>query len=87
MAKPRSSYASRLNADARNEIKRLMRETGVSKSELARLMGVNRVCVTQMFDSNRNLTLHTLERVIGLLGYTVHVCCHEKPKQSRGAQL
>lgn len=74
---------TRLNMEARSEITRLMRETGCSRSDLARLLGVSRVCITQMFDPSRNLTLDTVERVAQALGYTVHLCCHEQPRKRR----
>jgi plasmid maintenance system antidote protein VapI len=71
-----------LNAEAKSEIARLMRETGITRSDLARALGVNRVCDTQMLDPSRNLTLDTLEKVVRKLGYTVHLEC-DKQFESR----
>lgn len=65
----------RLNAEARSEIARLMREKKVTRSGLARLLGVSRVCVTQMFEPSRDMKLATLEKVVRKLGYTVHLEC------------
>lgn len=64
-----------LNAEAKSEIARLMREKGWSRSELSRALEVRRVTVTQMLDPARNLTLDTLERVVRKMGYTVHLDC------------
>lgn len=59
-----------------------MRETGRTRSDLARMLGVHRVSVTQMFQPSRNMTLDTLEKVVRKLGYTIHLQC-EKQLENR----
>lgn len=75
MRSNRPPKSTGLNAEARSEVARLMREKGITRSDLARALGINRVCITQMFDPSRNLTLDTLERVVRKLGYTIHLNC------------
>lgn len=67
-----------LNREAKSELERLMREKGCTRSDLARLLGVSRVVITQMFYPSRNLTLSTLEKVVGKLGYTIHLDCQKQ---------
>jgi transcriptional regulator with XRE-family HTH domain len=62
-----------LNREAISEIERLMRERGYSRSELARLLKVSRVTVTQMLTPGTKLSLARLERVVRKMGYTVHL--------------
>lgn len=64
-----------LNREAISEIERLMRERGITRSGLARLLKVSRVSVTQMLSPTSNLSLQRLERVVRKLGYTVHLDC------------
>lgn len=46
----------------------LMEEAGVSRAELARLLGTSRANVTAMLSGSRNLTLRTLADVAFVLG-------------------
>jgi DNA-binding transcriptional regulator LsrR (DeoR family) len=62
-----------LNREAISEIERLMRERGYSRSELARLLKVSRVTVTQMLAPASKMSLARLERVVRKMGYTVHL--------------
>jgi Mn-dependent DtxR family transcriptional regulator len=62
-----------LNREAISEIERVMRECGYSRADLARLLKVSRVTVTQMLAPSSKLSLARLERVVRKMGYTVHL--------------
>jgi plasmid maintenance system antidote protein VapI len=62
-----------LNREAISEIERVMRERGLSRSDLARALKVSRVTITQMLMPDSKLSLARLERVIRKMGYTVHL--------------
>ena len=62
-----------LNREAVSEIERLMREKGYSRADLARLLCVSRVTITQMLAPSSRLSLARLERVVRKMGYTVHL--------------
>jgi len=62
-----------LNREAISEIERLMRERGYSRSQLARLLKVSRVTVTQMLKPSSKMSLARLERVVRKMGYTIHL--------------
>lgn len=54
------------------ELMRRMFETrGITKTELARLLGVNKGRITQLLAA-KNLTLHTVADIATALGYRAH---------------
>ena len=55
--------AERLALDLAEDILRVMKDSQVSKSELARRMGVSRAYVSRMLDAPPNLTLLTISKV------------------------
>lgn len=70
-----------LNREAISEIERLMRERGYSRSQLARLLKVSRVTVTQMLVPSSKMSLARLERIVRKMGYTVHLEIQPQLKQ------
>lgn len=73
-----------LNIEAKSEIRRLMRDAGFSRADLARALRVSRASVTDMLSPTRNLSLDTVENVVRTMGYTVHLCCHENHSRESG---
>lgn len=65
--------SSGLNREAVSEIQRMMREKGYSRSDLARLLNINRVNVTQMLKPTARLSLARIERIARKMGYTIHL--------------
>ncbi|MEQ8406340.1 MAG: helix-turn-helix transcriptional regulator [Oceanicaulis sp.] len=63
-----------LIADCQMYIHLLMKESGVSKAELARLLGVSKASVSQMLAPDSNLTLRSIARVAALLGEKATIC-------------
>lgn len=51
-------------AEAAEVVARLMAEKGVSKAELARMMGKSRAWVTQLLSGQANMTVRTLAEVV-----------------------
>ena len=51
----------------------LMREKGVSRAELAGLLGKSRAHVTQLLDGRANMTLRTVADAFAALGSSLHL--------------
>ena len=51
----------------------IMAEKGISRSDLASLLGVSRAHVTRMFNAPPNLTLHSIAQLGGALGAKAEV--------------
>lgn len=61
-------------ADCQMYIHLQMKEKGVTKADLARLLGVSKASVTQMLAPDSNLTLRRVARVAALLGEKATIC-------------
>ena len=59
--------------EATENLSRLMEESSVSKSELAKRLGTSKSWVTQLLSGTRNLTLGTLSDAFFVLGRSLHV--------------
>jgi DNA-binding Xre family transcriptional regulator len=55
-----------------------MKDLGINKTELAKRLGVNRARVTQMFTTDTNWSISTIEKVAEALGCEIHL--QIKPK-------
>jgi transcriptional regulator with XRE-family HTH domain len=62
-------------SNATEMLARVMEERGVSKAELARLMGTSRANVTSLLSGRRNMTVRTLADVAAILGVRVNLAC------------
>ena len=62
----------RLKEEASMGIYALMRDTGVSRTELAERIGKSKPFITKILDGYHNFTLNTLADVFHALGYAVH---------------
>ena len=63
LARDPEFVAERVALTLAEDILKVMRDNKVSKSELARRMGVSRAYVSQMLDAPPNLTLLTISKV------------------------
>lgn len=65
----------------------LMQEKGISRAELARLMGVSRARVTQIFsDDCKNFTVRLLARALYALGEKAVISCEREEKGGRSRE-
>lgn len=80
----RDVEAEALIAQASDLIAETMQETGMSKSELARRLGVSRAHITQTLSGERNLTLRTIAEILYTLGRRLE--CHSLPLEDEGNQ-
>jgi uncharacterized protein len=71
----------RLVLGATDTIREAMEEAGVSKADLARMLGTSRAHVTALLSGERNMTLRTLADVAFALGQTVELTL-EPPRSS-----
>ncbi|MBL8217538.1 MAG: XRE family transcriptional regulator [Bryobacterales bacterium] len=62
-----------LAGEASELVWKVMQERGLSKADLARLLGKSRAWVSQMLGTESNLTLRTLADVMHRLGTEVHL--------------
>lgn len=51
------------------EIRRALKEAGLTQRELGRRMGVTEARICQMLNSRGNLTLASIDRIFSALGY------------------
>lgn len=78
MSAAAESYTSvlaqeRLILDVTEQIVSNMQECGVTRSELARRLGVTKPYITNILNGNRNMTLRTLVRFADALDLSVKV--------------
>ena len=63
-----------LTEDPGNEIKRIMDDEGVTQTELARRMQINRQSIQQSLTrKSKNMRVQTLLKILGSLGYDVWI--------------
>ena len=64
----------------------LMKEAGISRSELATRMGTTKSNITQILDGSRNMTIRTVSDVMTHLGHEFKASCkarEDKPESSK----
>lgn len=67
-----------LVADVQSVLEQLMHDKGCSRTDLARLMGVSKARVTQIFSDQHNFTIRLIARAFHALGE--QVCLSVKPE-------
>ncbi|MGP1419119.1 MAG: XRE family transcriptional regulator [Sphaerochaetaceae bacterium] len=80
------SASSVLRKSVSEEINKTMKERGISKADLARLLGTSRSNITQILKGDRNFTIDTLCSVADGLGMRVDITLKKRRKQSRAAE-
>ena len=81
LRKPRFARLYRqevLIADAQECICRALQREGMTRSDLARVLKVNRSLITHFLTGKRNLTLRTLADVLGAMGWTARITLRAK---------
>ena len=78
--------AERLALALAEDILRVMKDNKVSKSELARRMGVSRAYVSRMLDAPPNLTLLTISKVALALGLEPNLRLLHTPEHPESAR-
>ena len=70
----------RLSSDVAREIARSLeaenKHTGMTRAEVARLIGRNRSFVTRKLAGSQNMELRTIAALLGALGYELDVSAH-----------
>jgi transcriptional regulator with XRE-family HTH domain len=75
-----------LRVDVTEAILLLMEKKGISKSELADILGVTRSAITQALSSSRNLSLNLIADISSALGATVKFDIHVATQEARVPQ-
>jgi transcriptional regulator with XRE-family HTH domain len=73
----------RLLLEASEAVCRALADRGVTRGDLAKLLGVRASEVTQRLSGGRNLTLRTLAEMLDALGYDVHLSLVDRGAGSR----
>ncbi len=72
--------------DATELLCQLMKEAGISRSDLAARMGTTKSNITQILDGSRNMTIRTLSDVMTHLGHEFKASCkarEDKPESGK----
>ena len=69
----RDFQAERLTLDVTERICQLMDEQGISRADLAALLGVTRSRITNLLSGQANMTLRTMSDAFHAIGRAVHV--------------
>ena len=64
--------------DATELICAIMKETNVSRAELAKRMGTTKGNITQILNGSRNLTIRTVSDVLTHLGHEFRAACKDR---------
>lgn len=64
--------------DATELLCQLMKEAGISRSDLAARMGTTKSNITQILDGSRNMTIRTLSDVMTYLGHEFRASCKSR---------
>ena len=74
---------SELQVDVREQVARVMKSRGISLSELAENLSLNKSVLSRMLNSSNNLTLKSLMKICIALDYRPEIVL--RPKEERGA--
>jgi transcriptional regulator with XRE-family HTH domain len=77
----------RLIVDAAEEIWTAMEHEGISKSDVARILGKSKAYVTQVLSGSRNMTLRTFATIAHILGYEVEVSLKRRTSEAEWKPL
>jgi predicted nucleotidyltransferase/DNA-binding XRE family transcriptional regulator len=83
----RGHEQERLVLEATDRISEAMEEAGISKADLARMLGTSRAHVSTLLSGERNMTLRTLADLAYVLGRRVEISLEPLPSSTAAGRL
>jgi transcriptional regulator with XRE-family HTH domain len=85
-ARERDTYwAASMILDFTEGLHRIMEANGVTRSDLARRLGVSPAYITKVLRGNVNFTIDSMVRLVRAAGGEVHVQVEQRPQNKRAS--